>query len=360
MRLVKASEIQEMDRWAIQGLGIAGAVLMENAARGATRIFLDHFDCTQKTRVVIICGRGNNGGDGYVMARYLHQKKLTVTVLVLSALEKISGDARINLDIIKRLGLDILEVSGPDEWAKCRRTVSECDIIIDGILGTGLNSSVRGFYGQVIEEINALNRPVMAIDIPSGLNADTGQVMGVAVKADLTVTFGFPKFGQAVFPGADLVGRLCRVDIGIPDRVLQEVPVKGHFVEPSDFSDHFKTEKRDIHKGDRGHLLILAGSPGKTGAAALTAMGALRAGAGLVTVGIPQSLNAVLEVKLTEAMTVPLPETPEGSLSSKAEGEIRQLMAGKTALAIGPGLSTHPETTALVRKMVSDCPLPVV
>jgi NAD(P)H-hydrate epimerase len=360
MRLVKSFEMREMDRLTIQDLGVPGAVLMENAARGATRIFMDHFEPSKDARVVILCGGGNNGGDGYVMARYIQEAGVAVTVIVLSELRRISGDARINLDVLQRMGLEIIEVPNVKKWAKGRRKMRACDMIIDGILGTGLNSAVRGIYRKVIEEVNALEKPVMSIDIPSGLNADTGQVMGVAIKADLTVTFGFPKIGQLVFPGVEVVGRLVRVDIGIPEFIGRQIPESARMTEPDDFHLLFGTERQDIHKGSRGHLLVLAGSTGKTGAATLTALGALRTGAGLVTLGLPKTLNSILEGKLTEAMTVPLPETPEGSLSLKAEEKIDRLMEGKTALALGPGLSTHPETTALVRNIVKTCRLPMV
>jgi len=360
MRLVKASEIQEMDRITIQELGIPGAVLMENAARGATRVFLEHFAPPAHSRAVILCGRGNNGGDGYVMARYLQQAGIQVTVFLLSKLHKISGDALINLKVIKQMGLEILEVPDAKLWGTKRRVLRGCDFIIDGILGTGLNSPVKGFYGQVIKYVNSLDKPVMAIDIPSGLNADTGQIMGIAIKAELTATFGFPKLGQLIFPGVDLVGRLVRIDIGIPDSVATQVPMSSVVTDPNDFSHLLAMEDQDIHKGKRGHLLVLSGSTGKTGAATLTALGALRAGAGLVTLGVPKSLNPILESKLTEAMTEPLPETSDGSLSLEAEKKIRALMEGKTALALGPGLSTNPETTSLVRRIVAGSRLPMV
>jgi ADP-dependent NAD(P)H-hydrate dehydratase / NAD(P)H-hydrate epimerase len=360
MRLVKASEIQEMDRVTIEEIGIPGVVLMENAARGASRVFLTHFAPPLNSRVLILCGRGNNGGDGYVMARVLSQAGLKVTVLVLAEFRKIAGDALVNLQILRQMGLDILEVTSEQQWNKQRRLLKNCDFIIDGLLGTGLNSSVRGFYARVIDELNRANKPVTAIDIPSGLNADTGQVMGVAARADLTITFGFPKIGQLVFPGAGLVGRLVRIDIGIPNAVAERIPSRYRLIDAGDFRELFASEKPDIHKGNRGHLLVLAGSTGKTGAATLTSLGALRAGAGLVTLGIPKSLNPILENKLTEAMTFSLPETPESSLSLEAEKQIFKLMEGKTAVAIGPGLSTHAETSLLVRRIVAKCPLPVV
>ncbi len=349
-----------MDRLTIEEIGIPGVVLMENAARGASRVFLDHFAPSPDSRVLIICGRGNNGGDGYVMARYLSEAGRKVTVLVLAEFSKIAGDALVNLEILRRLGLPVQEVPSEEQWKKQRRLLKDCDFIIDGLLGTGLNAPVRGFYARVIEEINRANKPVTAIDIPSGLNADTGQVMGIAVRADLTITFGFPKIGQIVFPGAGLVGRLVRIAIGIPGAVAERLPLRYHLTEAGDFHNLPLPEKPDIHKGNRGHLLVLSGSTGKTGAATLTSLGALRAGAGLVTLGIPTSLNPILENKLTEAMTYPLPETAESSLSLQAEDEIFKLMEGKTALAIGPGLSTHAETSLLVRRIVARCPLPMV
>ena len=360
MRLVKAFEMQEMDRLTIQQVGIPGPVLMENAGRAAVRFFLEHFKPGTGAHVLCLCGRGNNGGDGYVMARYLHQAGLRISVVVLAPLEKIAGDARLNLEIIRRLGLDIKEVVDPQQWALAAPGLLEADYIVDGLLGTGLNSNVEGLYRAAIEAINHYQKPVMAIDIPSGLNADTGQIMGVAVRADLTVTFGLPKVGQMVFPGAGLVGRLVRADIGIPKAVEGQVPGRHYLLEPEDFQSLLQEERVDTHKGRRGHLLVLAGSLGKTGAAVLTALGALRAGAGLVTVGIPAGLNAILEQKLTEAMTVPLAETAAGSLALAAEPEIEKLFQGKTALAIGPGLSTHPETVELVRRLVAKCPLPMV
>jgi ADP-dependent NAD(P)H-hydrate dehydratase / NAD(P)H-hydrate epimerase len=360
MRLVTASEMQEMDRIAIETFGIPGVVLMENAGRGAVEAFMGHFSPPPGAKVLILCGRGNNGGDGYVMARYFHAEGRHVSVVVLSELSRIAGDARIHLQIIQHMGIRILEVPDQERWDSIRGELEGHAFVVDAILGTGLNAPVSGFYGQVIEDVNRSGRPVAAVDIPSGLNADTGCIMGVAVKAALTVTFGFVKIGHVVFPGAERVGRLVRVDISIPWAVSERVPERVRMTEPDDFSPFLKGEMPDTHKGHRGHLLVLAGSTGKTGAATLTATAALRAGAGLVTLGIPEGLNPIMEVKLTEAMTVPLAQTKEGTLALRAREAIEGLFPGKSALAIGPGLSTHPETVALVRHLVAHCPLPMV
>jgi len=295
-----------------------------------------------------------------VVARYLHEAGLKPIVLVLSSQDRISGDARTNLGIIQGMDMEIQEVPGTEEWGGVSALLKDGDYIVDALLGTGLNTPVHGLYASAVEWINSAGKPVLSIDIPSGVNADSGRIMGIAVKASLTVTFGFPKLGQCVFPGAERVGRLVRIDIGIPEAIAKRVPGRFTLTEPADFAEGFCREGGDIHKGNRGHLLILAGSSGKTGAASLTALGGLRGGAGLVTLGIPESLNAILEVKLTEAMTVPLPETGTGHLSEGAWEEVEALFGGKTAVVIGPGLSTHPETVKLVRKIVSECPLPMV
>jgi NAD(P)H-hydrate epimerase len=349
-----------MDRLTIRETGIPGSVLMETAGRGATRILLAELRPRPGARVTIVCGPGNNGGDGYVMARYLREAHLLPTVLMLSSLDRISGDALLNLRILQRTGVHILEVPTETEWKAHRHLLSEGDLIVDAILGTGLRSPVKDFFALVIGDINAAGRPVLSVDIPSGLNADTGQPMGVAVRADMTVTFGYPKIGEVVYPGAELVGRLFRIDIGIPAAVSDRIPETFRLTEPEEFRDRLFDERPDIHKGHRGHLLVLAGSTGKTGAATLTALGALRAGAGLVTAGIASSLNPILEVKLTEPMTAPLPETERGTLALKGLGEIRRLCEGKTAVALGPGLGTHPETASLVCEIVTECPLPMV
>ncbi len=360
MRLVTASEMREMDSLTINEAGIPGVVLMENAAGNAAKVFVEHFNPPWGSFILVFCGKGNNGGDGYVMARYLHEKGMKVSVAVTGEKTSITGDALVNLNVIEKMGLEIIEITGDEVLESFLDNFSECDFIIDGLLGTGLNSPVRGIYKKIIENINMSGRPVMAVDIPSGLNADTGQKMGSAVRADLTVTFGFPKPGQVVYPGADFVGKLVNIDIGIPRMISERFKQLHRLIEPDDFTEDLLKEKKDAHKGSRGHLLILAGSTGKTGAAALAAMGALRAGAGLVTLGIPESLNQIMECKLTEAMTVPLPETKEGSLAADSWDDIKKLFEGKSALAVGPGLSTNPETVDLVCRIIKECELPMV
>lgn len=360
MRLVTASEMREMDRLTIEHAGIPGIVLMENAAKSATEVFIEHFKPFITSSILVICGKGNNGGDGYVMARYLHNSGMKVSVIITCERSAISGDALINLSVIEKLGIEISEIRDEAAFETFAQRLSGCSYIIDGLFGTGLNSPVKGLYKKIIDTVNNSNKPVISIDIPSGLNADTGGIMGAAVKADLTVTFGFAKPGHYVYPGRALTGRLVTVDIGIPGMISDKLEITHRLTGQDDFRDELADGKSDAHKGSRGHLLIIAGSTGKTGAAALTAMGALRAGAGLVTAGIPESLNSIMECKLTEAMTAPLPETLEGTLSFSALDDILRLASDKSALAIGPGLSTNHETARLVCEIIKRCSLPMV
>lgn len=360
MRLITASEMREMDRLTIEEAGIPGVVLMENAAGSAAEIFLEHFNPPPDSLIYIICGKGNNGGDGFVIARYLHESGMNVSVAITGERSSIKGDALINLSAIQKLGIKFSEINDDTALDAFIKRITGCSYIIDGIFGTGLNSPVKGIYKKIIDAVNDSKIPVMSIDIPSGLNSDTGEIMGSAIKADLTVTFGFIKPGQVVYPGAGLTGKLVNVDIGIPRMISEKIETTHRLIDPDDFIHDLTCEKPDTHKGSRGHLLIIAGSTGKTGAAALAALGALRAGAGLVTVGIPESLNSIMECKLTEAMTVPLPETKAGALSFNAIDDILRLASGKTAIAIGPGLSTDPETVRLVCEIIKRCSLPMV
>ncbi len=360
MRLVTASEMREMDRLAINDIGIPGVVLMENAAKGATEVFMSHYNPSLDSEILVICGKGNNGGDGYVMARYLHNRGMKVSVIITGRKSAISGDAAVNLSVIEKLGIEISEIHDETVFENFTQRLSGCSYIIDGIFGTGLNSPVTGIYKRIIDAINSSKKTVIAIDIPSGVNSDTGGIMGAAVRADLTVTFGFAKPGHYIHPGALLTGRVVTVDIGIPGMISDRLETTHRLIGIDDFRDDLANETPDVHKGTRGHLLVIAGSKGKTGAAALAAMGALRAGAGLVTVGIPASLNSIMECKLTEAMTAPLPETLSGSLSYSAFDDILRLADDKTAIAIGPGLSTEDETVRLVCEIIKRCSLPMV
>ena len=360
MILVTANEMQQMDRRTIESFGIPGRVLMENAGRGATRFFFEQFSDLKNKRIGVIAGRGNNGGDGFVIARYLAQSGVAVQVYLLAARNRVRGDAAANLNLLKPLEIPVIEIPDEKSFSAHQSDLADLDVWIDAILGTGLKSDVKGYFQSVIEFINALNKPVFAVDIPSGLNSDTGQPCGTCIRAHATATFGFAKPGHMTYPGAGYTGVLEIVDIGIPPYIVAAVGPKQFLLTADLIKSYMTPRTEDAHKGTTGHLLVVAGSPGKTGAAAMTSIAALRAGAGLVTLGIGQSLNAVLEAQMLEAMTVPLPEGRNGALGESAFDAIQELMPGKRCLAIGPGLGQASETKRLVRKIIEESQIPVV
>ncbi|MHB8068165.1 MAG: NAD(P)H-hydrate dehydratase [Desulfobaccales bacterium] len=358
MKLVTAAEMRELDRRAIEEVGIPSLVLMENAGRTTYQILRGEFPDLAGP-VAVLAGRGNNGGDGFVVARYLAQAGIPVAVFLAAARDQVRGDARTNLEIAARQGIEIIEVKEEKDLNPLAHRLARSGLMVDALLGTGLNSEVRGLMAGVIEGINRLRPPVLAVDIPSGLCADTGQPLGAAVQAQVTVTYGWPKIGQILPPGRDYTGRLWQVDISIPPVLAESVPVE--LAEAAEMRTLLPPRLFASNKGTYGHLVVLAGSEGKTGAAALTAAGALRTGAGLVTLGIAASLNDILEVKVTEAMTLPLPEAAGArALGMQALQLLESFLENKTAAGLGPGLGTHPETQELVRHLVRRLPLPVV
>ncbi|UCE85375.1 MAG: NAD(P)H-hydrate dehydratase [Deltaproteobacteria bacterium] len=359
--LVTADAMRALDRHTIETLGVPGDVLMESAGRAVAAAALERLP--RGGSVIVVCGSGNNGGDGLVAARQLHGLGVPVRVLCVAEPEALGGDAARNL--ARARALDV-PVEGP-RWLGAAANPSAGRaaggaVIVDAIFGTGLTRAVDGAAARAIQAIDGWREGggcVVAVDLPSGLHADTGAVLGVAVRADVTVTISLPKLGLALEPGRSHAGRIVVARIGIADTapdaragaalwtraaagsVLPERPAGGH-------------------KGTFGHVFVVAGSPGKTGAAALAARGAGRAGAGLVTLGCPAGIADILEVKCTEAMTAALPDTAERCLAASAEKPILALGAERQAVALGPGLGVHPETVALVRSVVAGLDVPLV
>jgi len=360
MYLVTANEMQKMDRSTIESFGLPGRILMENAGRGATQFFLEHFKNAVNKKIGVIAGRGNNGGDGFVIARYLVQRGISVTVYLLTERQKVSGDAAANLKLLPPLEVPVIEIPDAETFSAHKTAMRHVTIWIDAILGTGLKSDVKGFFRDVIDFINQTNKPVFAVDIPSGLNSDTGRPCGSCVRADATATFAFAKTGHFLFPGADYTGNLKIIDIGIPPHIANDVSPLQYLLTPDLIRAVFHPRPSDAHKGHTGHLLVIAGSPGKTGAAAMTATSAMRSGAGLVTLGIPVSLNPVLETQVMEVMTDPLPETVQGILGEASFNRIMDLLSDKKCLAIGPGIGTAPETKMLFKHLLQENKKPVV
>lgn len=356
MRVVTAHTMQETDKAAIEQYGISGLELMEKAGRSCVDEITAEFGL--KGRAVIICGKGNNGGDGYVIGRHLDQKGWSVRVIVLADQDQISGDAAVNLAKLPEAMINFCTHEGQLS-ALHMENIFHADVIVDAMLGTGLRSDVGGIYLEAIDLVNASGRPVVSVDIPSGIHGTTGRLLGSAVRAYITVTFAFAKLGHVLYPGAEHTGRLVVADLGIPQKLMESAP--GYdFLNQETMRPMLYRRDRQAHKGVFGHCLIIAGSTGKTGAAALAANSAVRAGSGLVTLAVSESINSILEVKTTEAMTVPLPDSGSGHLTSSAFPAIEKLLIGKEAVAIGPGLDRRPGTVALVHTLVETIVQPLV
>ena len=357
MKLVTVEEMREIDRKTIEEFRVPSLQLMEKAGRNVAEVAGEMLRSPLGKRIAILAGRGNNGGDGFVAFRYLVEKGAEVSVYLLGKKEEVRGDALLNF---KKLTQPVMEVKERKDLEGLREAISRVDLIIDALLGTGTRGEIKGILKETIEILNGSGKPIVSVDIPSGLEGDKGEPLGVCVKAARTVTMGLPKLGLVLYPGAEYVGELDVAGIGIPSEVLDDGNLKVNLLGEEDVFSLFPPLKRDSHKGDFGHILVIAGSTGFTGAAALTGLGSLRSGGGLVTLGVAGSLNPIMEVKLTEVMTAPLPETGEGCLSLEAEEGILRLARRADVLAVGPGLSVHPETSELVKRLVAGVEKPMV
>jgi ADP-dependent NAD(P)H-hydrate dehydratase / NAD(P)H-hydrate epimerase len=359
MKAATASIIRELDRLAIEEYGIPGAVLMENAGRGAAGVLMERFPEAAETGVTIVAGTGNNGGDGFVIARHLANRGVAADVFIAGNLESVrQGESAANLATIRKMGIPVVPIAGDEDLAALGDSIATRGVVVDALLGTGLEREVTGIFSRVIALIND-GYAILSVDIPSGISSDTGTVLGSAVTAGVTVTFGLPKVGTLVHPGAEHCGELIVLDIGIPEKLAARMAIRDHVLTPELFEPLLTGRRPTAHKGDFGHALILAGSMGKVGAASLCGMGALVAGAGLVTVGIPESQVGVLAAKLTEAMTEPLPDTG-GVLDQTAFGRVTKILEGKTAVALGPGLGTGGGAWEVTRRLVTEIDLPLV
>lgn len=355
-RIVTAAEMAKMDQKTIKEIGIPGVVLMEIAGRGITDEIKSFLGEVNGKSILIFCGKGNNGGDGYVITRNLYNAGAKVKVFLAGTTEEVKGDALINLTILQQIGIDVDEISAISQI----QHEPQIALVVDALLGTGITGAVTGFYAELIHYINNLKVPVVAVDLPTGMETDSGNIRGECVKANLTVTMAHIKTGLLFSPARDHAGKIVTVDIGIPSAVSEQLHQKIFLVEPEDVKEKLPQRKRDAHKTDCGKVVVFAGSVGMTGAATLTSISSLQAGAGLTKLGIPESLNPILEQKLTEVMTVPLPETEYKSLSIKAKDVVSQLIDWADILAVGPGLSTNKETVEFVRWLLTAIDKPMV
>src|SRR5215471_13606921 len=354
-----AAEMRALDARAIETLGIPGPRLMENAGRGAAAIIAREWAPVRGKRVLVLCGRGN-GGDGFVAARHLRAKGARVRVLLAGRRGDVKGDAAQALARWHGAVEEVGDDGGPSLFA---RAFAEADLVVDALLGTGTTGAARGVTAQIIEQLNRTagrdGLPVIALDVPSGLGSDDGAVPGPAVRATLTPTFAGLKRSLLLHPAAEHAGRVVVVPIGVPQAEVDR-GVATFLLEDGDIRQYFPRRPSEAHKGSYGHLLVIAGSVGKTGAAALAGRSALRSGVGLCTVATPASQQPIVAGFSMETMTEPISETAAQSLAVKAREHLIDLAMPRDAVALGPGISLDPETQALARALVAEVPRPMV
>jgi ADP-dependent NAD(P)H-hydrate dehydratase / NAD(P)H-hydrate epimerase len=365
MRILSAAEMREVDELTSERYGISSMTLMENAGSGIAAHCVSRLNSPASAQILIVCGKGNNGGDGLVAARYLIQYGMSPHVVLLTSYEHVKGDAKPNLDALIQTGLRPRSITTIEEWVEYASSMSSLDLVVDAILGTGLTQPVEGFLSQVIEDMNQRfsSKKVLAVDLPSGLNADSHEMMGPVIHAHTTLTMTAPKVCLAFPPAAETAGEIHVIAIGSPDSLIEERSrLNLSWLTETDCRFVVAPRPLGSNKGAYGHVLIIAGSVGKTGAAALAGRSALRAGAGLVTVATAASAQPLVAQSMPELMTIPLAETRAGSvdLACFDYGVLDNALLGKRVLAIGPGMSMYPDTQEFIRRVVARYRLPMI
>ncbi len=374
MKALTAEEMREVDRLTTERFGVPGLQLMETAGQSVAEVFLEQYgfkNTEPPGRVCVLCGKGNNGGDGFVVARHLREEAGQVEVYLFAAPEELRGDAAKNFERWREQGGSVSIIRNEADWEKAWPQVAGAEVIITALLGTGIRGPVAGVMAQAIEDLNRLSQNatapqpawIVAVDTPSGLPSDGEAAAGPVVRAHLTVTFTAPKIGQLISPDAACCGQLVVRSIGTPAALIEEVgKSRVRWAGPDEFAVLPLVRAAEAHKGSYGHALVVAGSVGKTGAAVLAGQAALRGGAGLVTLATADPALPIIAAGQAEYMTEPLPSTASGTIDAEAirSGRFAAALQGKTVMAIGPGISTHPETQEFVRSVVAHTDLPIV
>ncbi len=359
MIVVTAEEMREMDRLTIQKHGIPSLALMERAGECVAAAIFERFLAPAKKGVLIVAGKGNNGGDGFVIARLLRKKRIPCEVALLAMHKELSPDAAHNCGAFRKLKGKVTEIAEGGS-AGLERMIAGKGLLVDAILGTGIKSEVRGLYAGAIDLMNASGVPIVAVDIPSGLDTDRGTPLGTAIQAEMTVSLGYPKLGQVIHPGVEFVGDLVVADIGIHSLAVDAVAPACELLTREEISWLVPRRGADTHKGTYGHLVVVAGARGKTGAAILACRAAMRAGAGLVTLAAPRSLNGIFASSLVEVMTEPLRANPAEEIDELTAEEWAALLERKNALLFGPGMGVNDATRNMLRWLLRNLEIPWV
>ncbi|HUP22098.1 MAG TPA: NAD(P)H-hydrate dehydratase [Thermoanaerobaculia bacterium] len=353
MRVLTAEQMRRFDRWAISEIGIPSLVLMENAALGVADAIGERFP--EAEEVLLLCGPGNNGGDGLALARHLHGRGYRCRVWLAVEARQLVGDAAAQLGFLRRLGVPVHEMAEADFV-----TLPQAEVVVDALFGTGLSRPLEGGYGTLVDTISAHEAPVVAVDLPSGLDASSGAPIGPHVRADVTVTFARPKLAHVLDPAARAVGEVVVADLGVPWVDLEGNGAGCWLLQAESLRGWLPARRPQSHKGDYGHLLLVAGSPGMSGAAVLAARAAVRAGAGLVTMAVPETIRAECHLGCLEAMTLSVANGLAAPLDGSRLEALLVAASRRSALAIGPGLGTDEEITVLVRDLVLGARVPTV
>jgi NAD(P)H-hydrate epimerase len=359
MIVVTAEQMREMDRLTIQKHSVSSLKLMEQAGEGVTQAILENFARAAKKGVLVVAGKGNNGGDGLVAARLLRKKRIPCEVALLARKDELSPDAAHNLGAYVKLRGKVTEV-GETSLGLLGEAMRGKGLLVDAILGTGTRNAVRGVYAEAITLMNASGLPIVAVDIPSGLDTDRGMPLGVAIQAEKTVALAYPKLGEVIYPGLIYVGDLAVADIGIDSRAVEEVSPNIELLEREAVRRLVPTRAPDSHKGTYGHVLVMAGSRGKTGAAILACRAAMRAGAGLVTLAAARSLNDIFATSMVEVMTEPLQDNGAEEMEPPGDEAWRRLLDRKNSLLFGPGIGVYDATRSALRWLLRNLEMPWV
>jgi hydroxyethylthiazole kinase-like uncharacterized protein yjeF len=360
MKLVMAEEMRALDRASEEEIGIPGLLLMENAGHAVAEAAMAMLQNCAHKKVLVFAGKGNNGGDGFGAARWLQNQGALVTVFLTCTKEELSGSAADEMQFYLAGKGELFENISRENLEEITHLLVGCDLVIDALLGTGFAGALRGVIKELCHVINEAQKPVLAVDIPTGVNADDGSADEDAIRADVTVTMALPKPGLYLYPGRKHSGDIKVADIGMPASMLTETDSKGYILDEKMVAGFLPKRPANMHKGTAGRVLVVAGSPGYTGAAALCCTACVKAGAGLVTLLTPASGRAILAVKLTETMVKALPEAVQGTLASTAAVQILQEASIRDVLAIGPGIGTAEGTASVIIKTLEAAHVPCV
>jgi len=359
MIVVTAAEMRELDRLTIERYGVPSLTLMERAGEAITATIVQRFGAVAKRGVLVVAGKGNNGGDGFVTARLLKKQRISCEVALLARAGELSPDAQQNLRAFAQLKGKVTEIPS-DRLDLLSERLKKNRLLVDAILGTGTKNEVRGTFAEAIALMNASGLPIVAVDIPSGLDSDRGVPLGAAIRAETTVALGFAKLGEVIHPGLDHVGELAVADIGIDERAVAAVRPPTELLEREIVRRLVPRRRADTHKGSYGHVVVIAGSRGKTGAAVLACRAAMRGGAGLVTLAAPRSLNSIFASALVEVMTEPLGDDRRDEIESLSDSQWAALLERKSALLFGPGIGVSDATRNGLRWLLRNLDMPWV